>query len=662
MAVIQVLALILVVLYLSYRLKEKIVDVLPVAVSLLVLLLYGLAHIRHLSFLDGVNIGIVTAAGICFLRCSKEKKKEILAFCKRELLHPGCMVMVLTLTVVTICVSDKVVTWWDEYNFWATDVKSLFYLDGFAGKYSNVAAEFGDYPPGTQMMKWWFLHLSPDVFREGLMFAGYYAMNLTFLMPLMRKLPGLGEWSAEQSETRRMQWLPGVSLLLLMPVMLWMFPSVAEEFYLTGSCADLTMGVVYGAFLAAVLDEENHGSLFYYGRLALYLMVLVLLKNTGFLWAGFGIVFLCGYRFLMWKKNGKTVCRSGKKERQAVLLTVLLPILTEGSWLVFCLLMRRVAKLTGTAVRMATGSMQLPDYSEKLVHAFWEAFFTYPLHRWKTAAIDLSPFALYVLLLILTAVMYKIGRWQKEKALFTGIFFALSGAVFYLFNLISHLTIFVIEEQYLEPFGMVSSIERYGAPFTIGGLYVIGFLYLNMQRETDRRSGWRYRPYLPYWLCFLSVFLFADHKMAYEGLIGYRSSVEEVVEGRQEILDGAASEFLTVLKEAEETKKIAETNGMRVLYLRDGRNLSWVQNTYVSFEASPVSVMYGSFLPEEQSEEDVIRAIRESHAEYLYVDDAGTGEERAFDRMTKDGAFCYNTLYKAEWADGEVSLRLCPDF
>ena len=82
--------------------------------------------------------------------------------------------------VMTVCVSSKVVSWWDDYNFWATDVKSLFYLDGFAGKYANAAPEFGDYPPGTQMIKWWFMHFSPGRFREGLMFAGYYFMNLSF--------------------------------------------------------------------------------------------------------------------------------------------------------------------------------------------------------------------------------------------------------------------------------------------------------------------------------------------------------------------------------------------------------------------------------------------------------------------------------------------------
>ena len=640
MAVIQILALILIILYFSYYFKERMVDVLPMVVSLLVLVLYGLAFIHRLSWLDGINCFVVGAAILLLILKGKEKRRELFAFGKRELLHPGWLVAVFTIVVVTVCVSGKVVNWWDDYNFWATDVKSIFYLDGFAQKYCNVAAEFGDYPPGTQMMKWWFLHLSPEVFNEGLMFAGYYAMNLVYLMPLLRKLSG-----------------KNVFVFLLVSLGLWMFPSVAEEFYLTGSCADLTMGAIYGAFLAAVLDEEGHEKLFYYGRLTLYLMVLVLVKNVGFMWAGFGILFMIGYRLLVWKQEKRTVCENGKKEVMAVAVATILPMITEGSWLLFCLRMRRVAKLTGTAVNMAANGVQLPDYSDKLIQTFVEAFFLWPLHRWKTVGIDLSPFALYVLILVLLIVLCRKGRLSKGQGVFCVCFMAVSGIVFYAINLISHLTIFAIEEQYLQPFGMVSSIERYGAPFTIGGLYLTAFLYLNGKKTEGEAKG---RIYVPYLVCVCFVLLFADHKMAYEGLISYRDGVEEIVNSREEILSGAAQEFLQVLEESEEVKGIADRHGMRVLYLKDGRDASWVQNTYVSFEAAPVSVMYSNFRPEEWGTETVIQAVSESHAGYVYVEYAGEGGDILFKDMVQGEGFCYNTLYKVEAAEGCLRLTEVP--
>ena len=52
--------------------------------------------------------------------------------------QPGGMITAFIMViVVTVCVRDKAVSWWDDYNFWATDVKSLFYLNGFADKYTQ---------------------------------------------------------------------------------------------------------------------------------------------------------------------------------------------------------------------------------------------------------------------------------------------------------------------------------------------------------------------------------------------------------------------------------------------------------------------------------------------------------------------------------------------
>ena len=101
--------------------------------------------------------------------------------------------------------------------------------------------------------------------------------------------------------------------------------------------------------------------------------------------------------------------------------------------------------------------------------------------------------------------------------------------VFYSINLISHLTIFAVETQYLEPFGMVSSIERYGAPFTIGGLYLLAFLAAGKGVDGARKSG------TGALLCMVFVLLTADYAGAYRALWGYRSTVEEVLREREEI-------------------------------------------------------------------------------------------------------------------------------
>lgn len=119
--------------------------------------------------------------------------------------------------------------------------------------------------------------------------------------------------------------------------------------------------------------------------------------------------------------------------------------------------------------------MNIPAYQSGMVKAFAEAFLSWPLHRGRTFAIDLSPLGLFLILLVFVGLLWKLGLLERRKAVYLGGFLAAVGVVFYSINLISHLTIFAVETQYLEPFGMVSSIERYGAPFTIGGLYLLAF-------------------------------------------------------------------------------------------------------------------------------------------------------------------------------------------
>ena len=60
----------------------------------------------------------------------------------RKICVPSFLVALLFVILISVLVNDKCVSWWDEINFWAADVKSIFYRNGFAAKYENVAPEF----------------------------------------------------------------------------------------------------------------------------------------------------------------------------------------------------------------------------------------------------------------------------------------------------------------------------------------------------------------------------------------------------------------------------------------------------------------------------------------------------------------------------------------
>ncbi len=635
MVIFQIAAFLVLILGIGWKFKISMVEAVPVGSALLILTLYILSFFHALSFSDYLAVLGLAAALFSIWKTSAGKRKEIFAYAQSEFLGPAFLTALLMTVVVTICVSGKVVSWWDDYNFWATDVKSIYYLDGFAGKYTNAAAEFGDYPPGAQMMKWWFLHFSGK-FREGLMFAGYYFLNLSFLFPFLKVMKKWNKYS-----------LP---VMAAGAAALWIFPSVAEAFWMDGCCADLTMAVVYGAFLVSVTDGWAKGRLFYYGRQALFLMILVLCKNTGFMWAAFGLLFDYGYHYLLYRKevqrqkgaeNGQRQeeVQGRKKNRLGLFMVTLLPALTEVSWLLFCVSNRRVAKLTGTAIQMATGGMGIPAYQEKMVKAFVEAFIRWPLHRGETFAWDLSPLGLYLLLPVFMFLLYKFRVLEKRQALYTGIFLAVTGMVFYGVNLICHLTIFAVETQYLEPFGMVSSIERYGAPFAIGGLYLTAF-YVTRGGESLKGAL----------LCFLFVLVTADHVGAYRAIAGYRETVQETLNEREEIVDEEAKQFLA------RTEAGQKGNAMRILYLRDISDVSWVRNTYINFEAAPVSVMYGNVDTASMDSGDIAKAVEDAHAGFLYVDKLPKGGEEILASLTKEDTFTFGCLYQVIEEEGGICL------
>lgn len=636
MILLHMLAVLVCILLLAWRFRVSLVEVLPVFTCGLVFVLYLLAFLHHLSWIDGVAVLAVAAAVGWFFRQKKEEREAFLCACRYNMTRPSFITGILLLVVVAVCTSSKLVTWWDDFNFWAVDARALYFSDGFAGKYGNVAAAFGDYPPATQLIKWWFLHLNPQEFKEGLAFAGYYTMNLVFLLPLLKKEKG-----------------KNVFILLFMAAALWLFPSVGEYFGYNGFCADLTMACIYGAFLYAVTDREVESEVFYYGRLALYLGVLVIVKSIGFVWTLFGLVFF----LLYWRSGeGREQNRDGGKQAvmRGLLSMILLPAATGGTWLLFCLLMRRVANSTTTAVKyMVTDEYGLSGYMGEYAAAFVRAFFGSPLHRDESLFINMTPFGCYLCICLLSLLFLKWKLLSGRMGRLVLGFCTVSGALFYGIIFLAHITIFAGETQYLETSGMILSIERYGAPFTIGTLLFLAHIWLNggsrlFESEKFPQFVRRYGVQL----CFiLFVALTANYQIGYYGLVGYRDDLEMHQDEREGYLDAQAEAFLN------EIEILRTDHRARVYYIR-GTETPGFHNVYTSYAAAPASVVYREAHPDREAMDWVFQEIRNSHASYLYADEPDAGAYTIFDGVTQGEAFSCGMLYRI-MDDGE-NIQLTP--
>lgn len=619
MAVVLLAAFLMIACLLALRFEKQLTAVLPLATCILILILYVLAFFRRLSWIDYFSTAIVVGAVLRVLFLSGEKKKKLFAQLRELFFAPSAIAAMVLLTGAVLLTGNKITTWWDDLNFWATDVKALYALDGFAAKYTNAASEFGDYPPGIQLLKWWFVHLKPDSFSEGLMFAGYYFGVFVFLTPLLSRLD-----EALQTDRRTVKQLFWTVVLV---VCLAAFPSMTETFYLGGMCADLVMAVIYGVILmscledraapgadtatADIADAASRSRAFSNLRIALYLGVLVLVKSVGFLWAAFALVFVW-----FWRLHGAA---DKKKEIRQLLCITALPAVSGGSWMLFCLLMKRVAKLTGAAVSMASGSLPilLEGTVQKLLHAYAEAFAARALHRDGFSWIGVSALALFV-------------------------YVPLTGIVFYGINLVSHLTIFATETQYLEATGMIASIERYSAPFTVGTLYLLFGIFLE-------RSPRLWGKISPYAALAAAVLLCANWGAVYDGMIGYRQRLDDDLQARSNMITDASEEFL------EKMSKQDVGSGMRVLYLKNVQDAAqWVRNTYISFEASPVSVLFGG-IGEDTTSGQVWELVQASHAGYLYADETDEALKELFAPYTEE--FAWKTLYRIQMNDGTLILE-----
>lgn len=625
MFIVNILALIIVILALAIKFNRSMVETLPVAVCLLTLCLYILAFFDSLWISDVLGISILLYYLTKIVRASKEEKNLLKIKCVDKLKAPSFWVFTGLMILVAIGVASKMITWWDDYNFWATDVKAIYLSDGFAAKYHNVQPEFGDYPPATQLIKWFFLHMNPNSFNEGLMFTGYYFMLFSFIAPLLKFF---------DDKKIYVSVMAGILMIL--------FPATVEAFHLDGCCADICMAACFGYFLISLYEikcnsetpticdecrKEDCNSCikinksdmrFLLGRCALILCVMSLCKNTSFIWLG--IAFVITLIFI--KKD---------KLKTAVYIFVP-PAVSVGSWYVYCLINRRVAKLVSNSLKMATGQMGLPEYRGELLDSFFEAFLKWPLNRYSQGLINLSPLAL---ILLMTAGFVLLGVFKKiskQDSIYLAVICPAMGLVITGILLVSHLTIFATEDQYLEPFAMVSSIERYGAPFGIGMLMLLIYLLLQsagVNTDSDTKDGATKKygngsvnelrksvaaKYAPYMVIAAFILLTTDYISLYRGYWGYRTGLSEITAEREGLIN---QDIISLNKILDNEAKIEIG---RVLYVRDFSDLSWISHAYISYAVAPLSVVY-------EYVDDLAVPVREASMRGLaYQDENGYNE------------------------------------
>ena len=623
MCFLSIVGLLLTVFLIKRKYKVDFYLAMPFGTGMLIMLLYILAFFRALRFIDFLALAEIAVFVFLLFRKEKEERKELLKELSDYIMMPKlwCVLIICALTV--FLTRGQYVTWWDDLNYWATDVKGLYYNGGFAGRYGNVAPEFGDYPPSLQLYKWWFSHFS-GLYIEGLQFAGYYCMNFIFMLPVIKEL-------------KTEKFVPNLAACGLA----CLIPSMVDEFWAYGTCADVTMGIIYGALLVKMFTgrKKQEDSIFGSLYVAVLMSVLVLVKSVAMEWAVYAVIF----GLLMGALTGYPINKKASKGGISV-LAFAMPLITEVSWMIFCYVNRRVAKLTSSGVQMAKGGYYLPDdYADKL-RAYGEGFWNYSLHCGTGGILNISAGVLLILVLSVIVIFGITGYIEKKETIRTFLFALLTAFSAYGIILIGHLTIFRDEGQYLQADVMTKSIERYGAPFSLGFIMLIIVMVLAGQKSD------RGRIIAPIVIA-AAILLTVDYSAIAAAYGGYYRAKDEAMQTRQDMIGEMEGAFI---KEAEGRSDLA---GKRVLFIQNTEDAQWVRNTYINYNVSPIPVVYASLYADELGKEAVDELIDSMHASYVYIQDMGSDPAVLEEYMPEGEEFEFNTIYRVDKGEEIILYR-----
>ena len=309
MAWINLAAALCAVMMLCVYTRRSVEITIPLAASLAMPVLLALAAVRGLAYVDWLAAAVLACGGIWLaegIRRGKVNRGAVRAFLRERILTPGLACFVLLGVFWTVANSERAVLNYDEYSYWATEVRSLYVSGGIVSGARTCCAEHAAYPPGMQLLEWWFMHLRGQ-WHEGTLYTAAFWLNTAFLLPLARRL------------TWRRWW--GIALFAIGVVAL---PTVFTGHAYSMLATDTTLGALFGALIYLLwTDAQAPRAPLTAGAL---MTALVLCKQTGVLWAAMGMAFV-----LM--TQGKAALRN---RRWVAACAV--PLVMLGLWEGYCLL------------------------------------------------------------------------------------------------------------------------------------------------------------------------------------------------------------------------------------------------------------------------------------------------------------------------------------
>ncbi len=490
MAFIGLLGFIFLCIMVAYKFNEKLIKVLPLCIGIWTFILYILAFFKKLCWIDYIG-GAVFLLILFWIISKREEfiKKKSLFLCN------STFVLFIVYLLLWFINKERVAWKGDDLGVWAIEVKSIFFVNGFADKYKNVSLGYGDYHPAQMLFEWWICHFDSRKFNEGLMYVGYSFLYASFLMPVLEIL---------DKRKNKVLILDGFIIFVLIILL----PSCVDilSYYILS--VELLISVIYANLLYIALEDvQNNG--FYYLKITVYLFLILLLKNTGIVY-----VVLFWILFFVLKCKEKKIAYINRKKIMFIALGSMVPVII---WKIYCHIWDRTNYFTTIGENllkdMVNKTFQFSSNTNPLIISFFQSLVVEPLHLDKTIFLDIPVILCVILTVCLLCFAVKKDKNSVSRNVIVG-HYLISVVVLLTGLLFIHVFVFQ-ESQYIETGKMIYSISRYVEPIFLGTIIFAFMIIIDRCSNSERRwnilLGGGYHSYS--FLCKLWSFVPSDNRL-----------------------------------------------------------------------------------------------------------------------------------------------------
>ena len=274
----------------------------------LFLYIFGLMNQMPVAIYIVIGLAVICFIYAVFSLCRKKVNLK-------EIFTVGTIFYILLLMITAILLKNTYYTNWDEFSHWGPNLKAMVTYDTFWANsiYDGIHVV---YQPLAGIIEYLFCWLNGG-FAEDVSYMAITTFIVTLLLPLYRNL----------SYTNK-DFIKGALISFVLYCLIYIFGFCLNSIYI-----DLLLAVLFAiSMLYSYWQEEKEDLLVTF----LLLISMVLLKDTGLLFAGIVLLQLFILNILMPIIKQKKIKRENVKKFVVLCMVLVILLVSYATWKLYC--------------------------------------------------------------------------------------------------------------------------------------------------------------------------------------------------------------------------------------------------------------------------------------------------------------------------------------